>query len=1011
MIFAGCTGSSEKTYGSAAPGELILFGASSGSEASVSTSNAAETRAHELGDSLNISFSGDDADETFYFEWDDFAGDGISYSETKSVAFSCGGDYTNVIGSVNEDCMETRTSYPDMPSAASNFQRIDWKTGDRVKIYGSNISQAGTDPQSAVYMITSVDNASPAAKYSIASIALDNQVNPNGLRWGVGNADFFAIYPGNKSRTTAVNSATDFRMIENLPGNQGYTAETSGMGLRRSVICRPDMDNAPMMAVSRGVAPTTGPISLKFLPMMTTFTIELVNPLNSDLLIKKIALVSSHSALGGKYTVLYEKGAGSGTFSYSQVDVPVSEMSGSLKEVSLDLTSLSGGGATLVRQSKNYLKATLFIVPVAHDDLSLKVILGDGTERTLFLANKSSDPHSFGTPINFAPYKKYNIKVGIGDKVEYVMEVEPEHIILNNSSLHFFITDSYKKINGIRHGRQAWNIIGYSDTGADGTFTQPKPDWIKEMPDWNQHVFDPGLTPPKRRYEFRLVAYKDLPKKTTLNEENRTLRSREEVGTKSDPIDLSKVAFPYLIPDGATAAGYSSVPSNTANCYVVTRPGWYEFPMVYGNAIKNGIPNPQAYSTSVAGVGEAKVLQQFIRHDGSPVIAPKISDNGLTVVSAVLMYQTRKNLIDGIEVVGDKIRFHIDKDNIVEGNAVIAAKGLGGDVLWSWHIWIKGKKLDTVPIQSNWVLAGSPAGGHEWYDFLNDVIGISSLDNIHKFKFDTWVLFACGKATKKVHLEYQETTQLGTYFPGGFSSSRFDYVIYQWGRKDPFIRYNSDAELGNWYDSQGEYHTVYEYLRDDWGGGTATLAGKEIASTIKNPTTWNNQVDMDKYYSNLWDAAYNYNRGPLLANYKFDNVKTIYDPSPAGFVVPSEGAFSGMTKTGFTSGDPNTNNLGNPPRNLDFNSRYDFFIRLYSGLDKTGQMLDKLFPGFSAIEPGWTTHHYDVQRPVIFWNSSSYDYKGGCLGMKFKPILTEDFIYNGSRTNRAYGGFVLPVKE
>ncbi|MDY5237317.1 hypothetical protein, partial [Bacteroides helcogenes] len=34
---------------------------------------------------------------------------------------------------------------------------------------------------------------------------------------------------------------------------------------------------------------------------------------------------------------------------------------------------------------------------------------------------------------------------------------------------------------------------------------------------------------------------------------------------------------------------------NTANCYVVSASGYYSFPLVYGNAIKDGTTNTLAY--------------------------------------------------------------------------------------------------------------------------------------------------------------------------------------------------------------------------------------------------------------------------------------------------------------------------------------------------------------------------------------------------------------------------------
>ena len=42
----------------------------------------------------------------------------------------------------------------------------------------------------------------------------------------------------------------------------------------------------------------------------------------------------------------------------------------------------------------------------------------------------------------------------------------------------------------------------------------------------------------------------------------------------------------------------NGIAKTTANCYVVSKPGFYKIPMVYGNALKNGTTNKSAYMTS-----------------------------------------------------------------------------------------------------------------------------------------------------------------------------------------------------------------------------------------------------------------------------------------------------------------------------------------------------------------------------------------------------------------------------
>lgn len=59
-----------------------------------------------------------------------------------------------------------------------------------------------------------------------------------------------------------------------------------------------------------------------------------------------------------------------------------------------------------------------------------------------------------------------------------------------------------------------------------------------------------------------------------------------------------------------------STVQNTANCYVVSAPGYYCFPLVYGNAIKNGTTNTPAYTSNKTG---SDILTPFINHTGNPI--------------------------------------------------------------------------------------------------------------------------------------------------------------------------------------------------------------------------------------------------------------------------------------------------------------------------------------------------------------------------------------------------------
>ena len=85
--------------------------------------------------------------------------------------------------------------------------------------------------------------------------------------------------------------------------------------------------------------------------------------------------------------------------------------------------------------------------------------------------------------------------------------------------------------------------------------------------------------------------------------------------------DLSRYDIYGNIYPGAT----EGVPYNTANCYVVSAPGTYIFPIVYGNAIKNGAVNTDAYRKNQSDA--TNLIWEFKNHLGNAITSPRIQDN------------------------------------------------------------------------------------------------------------------------------------------------------------------------------------------------------------------------------------------------------------------------------------------------------------------------------------------------------------------------------------------------
>ena len=103
--------------------------------------------------------------------------------------------------------------------------------------------------------------------------------------------------------------------------------------------------------------------------------------------------------------------------------------------------------------------------------------------------------------------------------------------------------------------------------------------------------------------------------------------------------------------------------SGTANSYIVSNAGKYNFPTVKGNSLE-----------SVGPVASAEILWESFGTTETPQVG---------------------SLISSVSVQSDVIVFNV-AEPYREGNAVIAAKDASGTILWSWHIWLTDQPQEQV---------------------------------------------------------------------------------------------------------------------------------------------------------------------------------------------------------------------------------------------------------------------------------------------------------------------------
>ena len=405
---------------------------------------------------------------------------------------------------------------------------------------------------------------------------------------------------------------------------------------------------------------------------------------------------------------------------------------------------------------------------------------------------------------------------------------------------------SYKQNSaGTKTKAAAWTAT--YDTDGDGVFNDSKPDWLTAFT-----ASGDGSTSASP-YNATVAAQTETVNSGTASS---ILSSATEVGSSSDYYDLS------------TNGGSSSM--TTANCYMVHAPGYYKLPLVYGNAVKNGTDNTVAYKpTGSLSNGS----NNFINHAGANITAPWITKSGsgvnggmnITVNGAQLIWQDVNGLTSNYAIDGDYLKFQVPTGSIAEGNAVIAVKS-GSTIVWSWHIWVTPEtygNLTTVatgshdyrvtPVNLGWVGSGSIT--KSGYEGRSCTVKISQP----------------GGQSETFNVTQTESMTV-TVAKGGNSP------FYQWGRKDAFPPSNGSANtdktvyVGSGVDSKGWYYEA----------STTSTIGTTIQYPWKHYYNSSNYGPVTTTYYNMWDAQNN-----TTDNVTSATKKTIYDPCPPGFCVPT----------------------------------------------------------------------------------------------------------------------------
>ena len=391
---------------------------------------------------------------------------------------------------------------------------------------------------------------------------------------------------------------------------------------------------------------------------------------------------------------------------------------------------------------------------------------------------------------------------------------------------------------------EPWTITKYEFSADGTTWTEGKPSMVAAMSSESGNGGTSG--------EARVM---------TLANDFHDYKAEREAALKAAPeapgtVDLSKV----------------NGPQETANCYVVSASGKYSFPMVYGNAIKNGAKNVSSYTSSYPA--SEYIFNKFWG-------VSEINGSDITGADgAKVLWTSTPDIVSNVTINGSNVEFKVNKDKMKEASVIIGVtkNTLGAyNVLWSWHIWITSK--DVIDTSKDY--------------FMREPLG---------FRHTKWQGTTYEK-DRKVRLTFTQT-RTGKTAQVVFTQKAAALVregqamYYQQGRKDPLYPSNGMSLQSTGTDPNGYNRGFLPFWAvkmplimarfrtyDPTNGAIGQGKGNGDWMWIN----FSDQGDGTKYYShaehatyfNLWDVN-------NCVGYRNPNafVKTVYDPSPAGFRVP-----------------------------------------------------------------------------------------------------------------------------
>lgn len=663
--------------------------------------------------------------------------------------------------------------------------------------------------------------------YNEPTLSNGKLVTPRKWSWAIPHARFYAVFPQVKNEYTKIKLSPE--TYEGSPYIE-FEDETD-------VTNQKDLMTACSGHVHYSVQGTAPRTDLDFRHALTAIKFAVGQNLSINKTISKVEIRNALSK--GKYT-LSDKFDGTGAKWENLSDAKTFKLEG------LAVSTNQNPNAVLTgNDGDNY---TFYMIPqeLTGKNITVYVEFTDGSK----IESTLKGSWLAGTTKTYKLSEK-------NSTWEYTLETtNPANVAYNQDKSNDYLVTSYRIAPDGTKQPVKWKAVGYEEydraTDSWTNLGTNKPTWLTAMSKENG---EGGANAESGRATITKADLKDR-----LTEYNKVLQTATEKGAAGNYYNLSNS-------NGGDAI------QNTANSYLISAPGYYRIPLVYGNAVKGGTTNESSYKTAHTGTN---VLSNFKDHLGNDITTPYINVQNASnpATQASIVWMDQQALVDGLSVTNDGnksfVNFHVSAANIKNGNAVIAVKSADGTIMWSWHLWFDhSDALSTIACTNH---------GGDNFKVTKNILGYT----IYKWKSTSYE--SPRVARMKIEQEVGNGAKKSAYITitqSPYAEREYSTALYQFGRKDAFPGTN----------------TLYESTFVENGGNNIS-----IVNAIQNPGTFytdGNKWGTEYRYFNLWSM-----QTTSQTDASKTLVKTVYDPCPVGFSMPPLNTFSGVTITGKT----NTNN-------------------------------------------------------------------------------------------------------